>query len=86
MSRIREDCAAGDRWACHLLDSLEHAKSTLPVGSPHTRGDALLLVVDGIGVDCCGGELYETLPITVVVQNGGTSVRVPSAPYPSFMH
>ena len=32
LSRVREDCAAGDRWACDLLDSLAHPK---PAGSPH---------------------------------------------------
>jgi hypothetical protein len=28
MSRVREDCAAGDRWACDLLDSLAHPQPT----------------------------------------------------------
>jgi hypothetical protein len=35
MSRVREDCAAGDRWACDLLDSLGHSKPTSAAGSPH---------------------------------------------------
>jgi hypothetical protein len=35
VSRVHEDCAAGDRWACDLLDSLGHPK--LQVGSPHAR-------------------------------------------------
>jgi hypothetical protein len=25
LTRVREDCAGGDRWACDLLDSLRHA-------------------------------------------------------------
>ena len=27
LARVREDCAAGDQWACGLLDSLEHPKA-----------------------------------------------------------
>jgi hypothetical protein len=38
LSRVREDCAAGDRWACYLLDSLAHPQ---PIGSPHAGGDAI---------------------------------------------
>ena len=34
LSRVREDCAAGDQWACDLLDSLEHPRPTPPVSSP----------------------------------------------------
>ena len=26
MTRVRQDCAAGDRWACDLLDGLAHPK------------------------------------------------------------
>src|SRR5690242_3008662 len=33
--RIGEDCGAGDRWACDLLDSLGHPE--LRVGSPHAH-------------------------------------------------
>jgi hypothetical protein len=40
MSRIREDCAAGDRWACDLLDTLSHPPPTSPLSSPHARSDA----------------------------------------------
>jgi hypothetical protein len=38
LSRIREDCAAGDRWACDLLDRLGHPKPQ--VGLPLARDDA----------------------------------------------
>jgi hypothetical protein len=24
--RVREDCTAGDKWACNLLDALSHPK------------------------------------------------------------
>jgi hypothetical protein len=34
LSRVREDCSAGDQWACDLLDSLAHP----PVGSPDASG------------------------------------------------
>lgn len=57
LTRVREDCVAGDRWACDLLDSLAHPKPIPPFGSPHARGDALLLVADGIGVNRRSGEL-----------------------------
>ena len=40
LSRVREDCARGDRWACGLLDSLAHPKPTPSVSSPHAGGDA----------------------------------------------
>ena len=40
VSRVREDCAAGDRWACELLDSLGHPKPSPAVGSPHASRDA----------------------------------------------
>jgi hypothetical protein len=35
MSRVREDCAASDRWAWDLLDSLGHSKPSPKAGSPH---------------------------------------------------
>jgi hypothetical protein len=38
LSRVREDCVAGDRWACDLLDSLAHPTPTPSVGSPHACG------------------------------------------------
>jgi hypothetical protein len=39
LSRVREDCAAGDQWACDLLDSLAHPRPTPAAGPPHA-GDA----------------------------------------------
>ena len=67
MSRLREDCAAGDRWACDLLDTLSHPPPT-PPSSPHTRGDALLLFADRVGVDRRGGELGVAQPFLHQVQ------------------
>jgi hypothetical protein len=39
LSRVREDCASGDQWACDLLDTLAHPKSTPPVSPPDAGGD-----------------------------------------------
>jgi hypothetical protein len=37
-SRIREDCAAGDQWACDLLDSLAQARTASdPISSDGTQ-------------------------------------------------
>jgi hypothetical protein len=82
MSRVREDCAAGDRWACDLLDRLGHPEPGPPIGSPHPRRDALLLLADGIGVDRCGGELGVSQPLLHQVQrdagrDGGDAETVP---------
>jgi len=53
VSRIREDCAAGDHWACGLLDSLVHSKPQ--VGSPYARGDTELSYgFFGPGAGVCG--------------------------------
>ena len=43
MTRVGEDCAAGDQWACDLLDAQRYPKSTPPIGTPHSRRGALLL-------------------------------------------
>ena len=40
LSRVREDCARGDRWACDLLNTLAHPKPTPSVGSPPAGGAA----------------------------------------------
>ena len=42
LSRVREDCAAGDHWACDLLDSLAHPRPTPSAGSPHAGGALIL--------------------------------------------
>jgi hypothetical protein len=37
-SRVREDCAAGDQWACDLLDSLAQARTASdPISSDGTQ-------------------------------------------------
>jgi hypothetical protein len=40
MTRVREDCAAGDQWACDLIDALQRRKSSgLPArGLPAQHG------------------------------------------------
>ena len=40
LSRVREDCAAGDRWACELLDSLAHPRAPPQLALPPASGDA----------------------------------------------
>jgi hypothetical protein len=45
MTRVPEDCAAGQQWACDLLDELTHPpppddttpRNSAPGGSPATR-------------------------------------------------
>jgi hypothetical protein len=64
LSRVREDCAAGERWACDLLDSLARPKPTpLPV-TPHASppiGTRLPVTQGGFGdgmgelLTTCGG-------------------------------
>lgn len=42
--RVREDCTAGDRWACDLLDALSHRKpveSIKPTDSIRNGIDAI---------------------------------------------
>jgi hypothetical protein len=36
MTRVRQDCAAGDQWACDLLDSLGYPKPGSPASSGGT--------------------------------------------------
>jgi hypothetical protein len=47
--RVREDCTAGDRWACDLLDALSHPKPVediRPNDSTRDDVDAILRGID----------------------------------------
>jgi hypothetical protein len=38
ITRVQEDCVAGDKWACDLLDSLSHPKPDHDIQHRITQG------------------------------------------------
>jgi hypothetical protein len=48
MTRVREDCVAGNQWACDLLDALSHPNAAEKITAPDHVKDDVTAIWKGI--------------------------------------